>query len=247
MVSLMKHLIVSLAISLICVKAQGNVLYSQQVVSHNTGGFTSISQFSHTADNFTATDDWHLQSVTFAGTWSLDTRIIGSNDTSRRFRLEIFHDVNGQPASSPFRRISALASLTNSRTTSTPYDTYRAYDVRFDIQTIIPGRDVEILEPVLLTSGSRYWMAVIDESNRTNLDGGFYWTQSYGGDNRIAQRFRVNFPWIIHSGYSDTNFTLHGRVIPEPPTFLLTTAALLLLNLRRNSRKTQKVDKRSVV
>jgi hypothetical protein len=95
--------------------AQAAILYSQAPDFDNLGGSPSFIFPAQTADNFSAADDWLVDSITFQGAWTVGSGALLPNQTTRTFRIDFYDDDQGAPASQPLQQLHLLALLSNPR------------------------------------------------------------------------------------------------------------------------------------
>lgn len=69
--------------------------------------------------------------------------------------------------------------------------------------------------PVNLSSGTTYWLSILDADPSSGGTEGMFWAHSTsGGNGTVAQTDGSGHPWLIYDTVPNLNFVLEGNVVP---------------------------------
>jgi hypothetical protein len=192
----------TIAIAITCGRVMADVtLYSQAPNFLAFGGATSVDPLPISADDFTPTGLWRLSGATLNGAWRDSDETVPPGTTMRDFRIQLYVDNGGLPGDPPFLDVSVVATLANPQ--SHP-DGFTIYDLSLTFPT-----------PVLLSPGTNYWFAALDQGPGRSGSHGFFWSDSADGDDDLAQKGDAG--WQLFQ--SNLGFSLIGTIVPEPSAF----------------------------
>jgi hypothetical protein len=207
----MSRFIVSAAVVFCCAEALADVtLYSQSPNYVDFGGATSIDPLPISADDFIPTGIWQLSGAKVHGAWRDENEPIPPGTTTRSFRVQFYADNGGLPSDLPFEELSVEASLANAQPLGNPWEGSTTYDVSMTFPT-----------PLILSPGTSYWFAAVDEGPGRGGSEGFFWSGSADGDGDVAQKDGGGW----HLFQDNRGFSLFGNVVPEPASATLAIIA----------------------
>jgi hypothetical protein len=212
---LMIRILITVAFVLYCGEVMADVmLYSQTPNFFDYGGGTSVDPLPITADDFTPTSIWQLSAATFQGAWADDFNVVPPGTTTRGFRVQFYRDNAGIPGDLPVEEFNTMATLGNPRS----HDRFTVYD----LSVIFPTTKTFL-------PGTSYWFAVVDLGPGGGAEG-FFWSGSDEGNDRFAQKLGGGWErFTDQNGLNgDLGFSLIGTAIPEPTSYLLAHAAMII-------------------
>lgn len=199
--------------------AQAALVYEQPWGNTVTGPFSQTqgnipSNTQEVADNFTAQNNWTLNSLSWFGSYS-DAPLTANADVS--FLIRAYTDAGGLPSDTPFYEQSVLPTYSATTSTTTLFG--------YEFTAILPAQ-------LSVQNGAVYWLSIQDDDVLTP---NFIWNGNIlgVGDSYAARQTGV---WTLPSqnawGFTDRAFSLY--TVPVPPAIWLFGSGLLgLIGLAR--------------
>ena len=226
-----------LASTLAAANASAAILYNPSVIgsSARVSEYGSNDQFGFRSfDNFTLLQNANIERATWYAFWIDFNNPVPAAAPSPdvlTWEISFYGDNAGIPgtllATQPFTAAD-VASNHQGDGSFTVGDTYNVSFYEYS---------VDLTNPFLATAGTQYWISILARS--TNYAPTHVLRGATGGDDSSYQQ-QLGAGESVTSGNSvarDRAIVLEGSPVPEPGTFALSAAALLLLPLAHRFRR----------